>query len=195
MPKQRDWLTGSERHEAAVKTIRAAARKQLLDRGPDRFTAEAVARRAGCSRATLYRIVGGKKALLDGLLAEAALDISSQIREAVKDLEGAERVSEAIIVGLRTLRADPPIHDWVRQTVVSSDFLQNSASLAGLAAGWLDTSDAEGPGSTFAGEWIVRVYLSLIAWPGPDEETEARLVREFVEPGFRSSQTRSAVPS
>lgn len=188
MPTQQDWLTGTERREAAIKTIRLAARKQLMERGPERFTAEAVARRAGCSRATLYRIAGGKKALLDEILAEAALNVAARIREAVEHLEGAERMSEAILVGLRTLRADPPIHDWVRRTVVSSDFLQTSTSLADLAAGWLDPPNPEqaAPEAKMAGEWIVRVYLSLIAWPGPDEETETMLVRDFVEPAFRT---------
>lgn len=156
-----------------------------MERGPERFTAEAVARRAGCSRATLYRIVGGKKALLDGILADGALDVAAQIRKAIEGLSGAERVSEAIIVGLRTLRADPPIHDWVRQTVISSDFLQTSASLADLAAEWLESPDPDDPATKMAGDWILRVYLSLIAWPAPDENSEAELVRRFIEPAFQ----------
>jgi AcrR family transcriptional regulator len=179
-----DWLTGADRRDAAVAAIHAAAREQLLERGLERFTAEAVARRAGCSRATLYRVVGGKAALLDVVFTEGAAAISRRIEAGIGGLEGADRVSEAILVGLRELRADRPIHDWVRKTVLSSDFLQSSAGLADLAAGWFGSSAPPGLDGRLAGEWIVRVYLSLVAWPAPDPETEVRLVREFVAPAF-----------
>jgi len=35
-----------------------------------------------------------------------------------------------------------------------------------------------------AGEWIVRVVLTLLAWPGADGDTERHMVRHFVAPAF-----------
>ncbi|MFD6161798.1 hypothetical protein ACFWF7_35485 [Nocardia sp. NPDC060256] len=35
-----------------------------------------------------------------------------------------------------------------------------------------------------AGQWIVRVVLSLLFWPVPDPATERALVERFVEPNF-----------
>ncbi|WP_164519510.1 TetR/AcrR family transcriptional regulator [Nocardioides ferulae] len=179
-----DWLAGGDRREAATRAIYAAAREQLLERGPGKFTAEAVARRAGCSRATLYRVVGGKTALLDAVMTDAAAALGRRIETGVAGLEGAERISEAILIGLSELRADESVHRWVRQTVRSSDFLQGSSPLINVAASWLGGAPPDGRDARLAGEWIVRVYLSFIAWPAPDEVTEARLVREFVAPAF-----------
>ncbi|MCC5582643.1 hypothetical protein IMZ11_44375 [Microtetraspora sp. AC03309] len=35
-----------------------------------------------------------------------------------------------------------------------------------------------------AAAWIVRLVLSLLVWPGPDEATEQEMLRRFVAPAF-----------
>ncbi|MGV9798425.1 hypothetical protein ACWDTP_10230 [Mycobacterium sp. NPDC003449] len=35
-----------------------------------------------------------------------------------------------------------------------------------------------------AAAWIVRLVLSLLVWPGADEETEQEMLRRLVVPGF-----------
>ena len=44
------------------------------------------------------------------------------------------------------------------------------------------------PDDTGASQWINRVTLSLLFWPGQDEAAETRMLRSFVSPAF-SDQT------
>ncbi|MCL2581870.1 MAG: TetR/AcrR family transcriptional regulator [Streptosporangiales bacterium] len=176
-----DWLAGGQRRDLALRAIRAAARQQLLDEGIGRFTVEAVARRAGCSRATVYRVAGGKKALLDAVLAAGAAEVAEKVAGAVMDLSGEDRVVEAILAGLREVRRDSAVNEWVRQTVVGGDVLQNSDDLSSLAGTWTDGAGV----SLLEGQWILRVFLQFVAWPAADEDSERTLVRDFVGPAFR----------
>lgn len=192
MASKRDWLAGGDRHAAAVAALHAAARRELRERGPDRFSVEAVARRAGCSRATLYRTVGGKSALLDAVLADAAAVIRQRIEAGIAGLEGPDRATAAILVGLREIRADRATHDWVRHAILSSDFLQRSSTLAEIASGWVDAPASPGLQPQPAGEWLLRVFLSFIAWPMPDADSEARLVASFVAPSLGTPPERGS---
>lgn len=176
-----DWLAGGTRQDLARSAIHQAARQQLLDGGLNRFTAESVARRAGCSRATLYRVAGGKRALLDAVLASGAAEIATRIAAEVAGLSGEERVVQAIVIGLREVRADPVVIQWVRETALSGDFLQSSSDLSALA-GQLSSERHVSP---LEGVWIVRVFLQFVVWPAPELETEEALVRQFVGPLFR----------
>ncbi|WP_183095240.1 TetR/AcrR family transcriptional regulator, partial [Nocardioides stalactiti] len=100
MPANDDWLTGGNRREQAVAAIHAAARAELVERGIDRFSVERVATRAGCSRATLYRVVGGKGALLRTVLADGAARVADRVRVATEGLDGEARVVEAVLVAV-----------------------------------------------------------------------------------------------
>lgn len=77
-----DWLAGGERQELAAERIYAAAAELTRERGLDALHVDAVAARAGCSRATLYRHVGGKRAIVDGLVARGAAAVARQVAEA-----------------------------------------------------------------------------------------------------------------
>ncbi|HET7690445.1 MAG TPA: helix-turn-helix domain-containing protein [Nocardioidaceae bacterium] len=176
-----DWLAGGQRRELAVRAIRRAAREVLLERGVERFSVERVAARAGCSRATLYRVAGGKKALLDAVFAEEAAAVAGRISAAVDGLAGEERVVKAILVALREIRSDASTLAWVRNALLTGDYVQSSADLKGLAV-TLTGSEAAAP---YSGEWIMRVVLSLLVWPVKDETVESEIVRSFVAPGFR----------
>ncbi|WP_280406330.1 TetR/AcrR family transcriptional regulator, partial [Nocardia brasiliensis] len=69
MTGQPDWLAGGERRELAVARIHAAATTLITRDGMARLTIDRVAAQAGCSRATVYRYVGGKSALREAVLA------------------------------------------------------------------------------------------------------------------------------
>jgi hypothetical protein len=40
------------------------------------------------------------------------------------------------------------------------------------------------PNDTAASQWINRVTLSLVFWPGQDEAAETLMLRSFVSPAF-----------
>lgn len=108
------------------------------------ISVDGVAERAGCSRATLYRYVGGKAAMRDGVMARSAAAVATEVSAAVASLTGTPRVVEAILVSVRAIRADAAVGDGliaVRATgtdndVTSSKPLGDTAiELAGFDAG------------------------------------------------------------
>ncbi|WP_345349230.1 helix-turn-helix domain-containing protein [Rhodococcus olei] len=181
MPDRTDWLTGRARGEAATERILAAAADLLTERGFDAVTVDAVAHRAGCSRATLYRHVGGRQAIVDGVLARAAADVARRVSEAVAGRSGTDRITEAILASVIAIRGSAPLHNWVTgdRSREVDDHLAGSPRLGEIAAALTGLSP-----TGEAAAWTVRVVLTLLTWPLPDPESERRLVRRFVAPGF-----------
>ncbi|MDJ0011416.1 TetR/AcrR family transcriptional regulator [Rhodococcus erythropolis] len=172
-----DWLAGGNRRELATERIFAAAAELIREQGFDRFNADDVASRAGCSRATLYRYVGGKSAIREGLLSRGAASVASQVAAAVESLRGDERIVESILVAVDAIRADAAMShglaaaraNGIDEYLVSSPLLPRTAlELAGL--------DPEGQQS----QWVVRIVLMLLAWPLADRADERRMVESFV---------------
>ncbi|MDT5195280.1 MAG: hypothetical protein QOG79_6081 [Mycobacterium sp.] len=173
-----DWLAGGDRTTLAVEKICAAAADAVVAHGLDRLSIEDVADRAGCSRATVYRHVGGKRELRDAALARSIARIGADVAATVADLDGEERIARAILVSLETIRTDPVAAGLftgapVGRSLIDSPRLAATATaLAGLPA-----DDA------VAQEWVVRVVLALLYWPMPHEDEEA-VVRRFVASAF-----------
>ncbi|BCN82209.1 TetR/AcrR family transcriptional regulator [Prescottella equi] len=181
MARTDDWLAGGNRREVAVARITAAATDLFLERGFDRVGVLDVAERAGCSRATLYRYVGGKPAIVAAVVSSAAASVAEDVARAVAHLDGAERVVEAILTSVAAVRADPALSYWFahNRTGAANGYLASSPDLARFA-----TTLTGAVADDLAGEWIVRVVLTLLAWPGADGDTERHMVRHFVAPAF-----------
>ncbi|MFD4182636.1 TetR/AcrR family transcriptional regulator [Rhodococcus sp. NPDC058514] len=180
--RESDWLTGGNRRAIAVERIHAAAAELFLERGLDQVSVEDVAARAGCSRATLYRYVGGKSALVDGVVAAAAAAVAQQVAVAVTPLDGDRRIVEAILVSVAAVRADAALSRWVTTARAGrgDDYLASSPELGRVATALTGIApDAE------AAQWIVRVVISLLTVPAGDPAMERRMVERFVAPAFR----------
>ncbi|WGX94331.1 TetR/AcrR family transcriptional regulator [Nocardioides sp. L-11A] len=171
-----DWLVGGRRREVAVRRIHRAARELFLERGIDRTTADAVARRAGCSRATFYRLVGSRAALVDALLTAGAAGVVARVEEATAGLTGAARATEAIVAAAEAIRADRVVAAWLRDRGSLDDVLGGPDGVTALASSLTGAVRAEGRD----GEWIVRSVLSLVAMPGGDPVAERELVAAYV---------------
>ncbi|BBX87588.1 TetR/AcrR family transcriptional regulator [Mycolicibacterium aubagnense] len=166
-----DWLIGAERRDAGIERIYAAAAASAAARGLDRLNIDEVAASVGCSRATVYRYVGGKQALRDGVLARAIARVGEEIAEAVSGCTGPERMAAAVLSAVRVVRADPVASNLVR-TGALADF--DSPRLAQTAGELSGTADP------LLADWIVRVVLSLLCWPLADERAEELVVRRYV---------------
>jgi AcrR family transcriptional regulator len=179
--RSEDWLAGGDRHELAAERIFAAAADLIARRGLDRFDLDSLARAAHCSRATIYRHAGGKAQIRDEVLARSARRINGAVVAAVKDLTGVDRVVEAITVALREIRSDP-----VAGQVFSPSRPGDAALLAdsGMLARFAGESVGLNPDDTTASQWINRVTLSLLFWPGRDEAAETAMLEAFVAPAF-----------
>jgi AcrR family transcriptional regulator len=164
---------------SSVDTIYDAATEAVAARGLDGLNMDDIAVRAGCSRATVYRRVGGKDAIRDALLDQAIARSTASVAQAVEHLDGAERVVQVIIASLDTIRADPVSAALLTgpaaaQSVTSGLITEVTGAVAQLAG--LDLSD------TVTCELIVRVTLSLLCWPAADRRTELAIIRRYVSP-------------
>lgn len=182
MPGQPDWLAGGDRHTLAIEQIHAAAADLIGRTGMGGLNIDQVAAQAGCSRATVYRYVGGKSALRAAVLTAATARVAEIIQRSVAPLSGSERVAQAILAALTAVRADPVAIAFLNASnpqeidtflAGNTDLAEAACVLTGIA-----TDDHA------AGRWIVRVVLSLLFWPARDLAMERVLVERFVVPNF-----------
>jgi len=176
-----DWLFDGARSAVATERIYSAATELILRDGLDAFSIDSLAAMTHCSRATIYRYVGGKKEIRDAVLARAAARIVETVRRNVEGRSGAERVLAAIEVAVAEIRADPMGElfidsarsgrwTWLTVSPVVANF---ATELTGVAH-----NDAR------AAQWIVRLVLSLLFWPEANPRAEHRLLQRFVAPAF-----------
>ncbi|MEV0245062.1 helix-turn-helix domain-containing protein [Nocardia sp. NPDC050712] len=170
-----------DRSAVARQRIETAAAELFLEHGVDRVGVADIAARAGCSRATLYRHAGGKSELVHRVLTRAAATVAERVAAAVEPYRGARRAVEAILASVAAIRADPALAQWLGRTRTgdTGEILTTAPELRRIAT----TLTRIAPDDE-AAQWIVRVVLSLLAWPAADAATERRLVERFVGPLF-----------
>lgn len=171
-----DWLAGGVRRSIASDRIATLAAELFLSRGFDQVGMDDVAAAAGCSRATLYRHFHGKPALIDAVMAKSATAVVERVAATIKRYEGSRRIVEAILVSVSAIRSDPAMARWFADRSGGSDEVFATSPELGRMATMLTgiAPDDE------AGQWIVRVVLSLLAWPLADAASERRMVERFV---------------
>lgn len=184
-------------HELRVvdATVRCIARW-----GVAKTTLDDVAREAGWSRATVYRLFpGGKDALLETVV-EVELE---RLFAALDDRLAAARDLEDLLVGgmsetgawitdhaaLQFLVAHEPEVILPQISFARAErVLARAASFASpYLARWLGSEEANR-----VGEWVTRIVISYAASPSAgvdiaDPASVQRLVRSFVLPGIRAS--------
>ncbi|MDT5337069.1 MAG: hypothetical protein QOD90_2574 [Mycobacterium sp.] len=177
-----DWLVGGDRSAIAAERIYDVATDLIAKRGLAAFDIDALAARVHCSRATIYRHVGGKGQIRDRVLMRAATRVVDTVRRTVEGMSGPERVVTAITVALEQIRSDP-----LGQLMISRSTLIGQSDLSAtpveeLAAELTGIADDDPE----AARWIVHVVLSLVYLPVGDARTEREMVRRFVAPAFES---------
>jgi AcrR family transcriptional regulator len=178
-----DWVVGGDRRAAAADRIHAAATDLVVREGLDALDIDTLAARVHCSRATIYRYAGGKSQIRDAVLIRLSSGIIDQVRAAVKELKGPERVVAAVTVALEQIRS-APLRQIMLSSGVSPDLgeLHSSPVLSHLAAELTGITDDDSE----AAQWIVRIVLSLAYWPLANGRVEQRTMRRFLAPAFNS---------
>ena len=183
-----DWLVGGDRRAAAAERIYAAATDLIAREGLEAFDIDALAALVHCSRATVYRHVGGKAEIRDAVLVRAAARIVETVRHAVDGLCGADRIGTAIAIALQEIRSHPlgqPMITSLRSGVGMA-WLTESPIVARFAVDLNGLTDDD----TDAAQWIVRVVMSMLYWPEHDAAAERRVIDRFVLPAFGSQGRR-----
>jgi AcrR family transcriptional regulator len=178
-----DWLVGGDRRAAANERIYAIATELIAERGFAAFDIDALVARAHCSRATIYRHVGGKAEIRDGVLLRVAARIVDTVRRAVDGTTGPDRVVTAIAVALAEIRADPLGQLMMNRTAAPELTGADESPVINALAAELTGIAADDPQ---AAQWIVHLVLSLAYRPIGDGRTEREMLQRFVAPAFES---------
>jgi AcrR family transcriptional regulator len=192
-------------------TVVDAALRCIARFGVTKTTLDDVAREAGCSRATIYRVFPGGKDALGEALVETEIARLFQAVDAriagVVDLEDLLVAAMDEVVqrisghgALQFVLAHEP--EVVLPRVAFSAFdtvlAVASAFLAPYLAPWLAGEDARR-----VGEWVTRIVISYQLCPPaaagsrdgshrPNEAYLRHLVQSFVLPGIRALQTTTS---
>lgn len=176
-----DWLFDDGRRATATERIYAVATELIYRDGMDTFNIDALAAATHCSRATIYRYVGGKKEIREAVLARAADRIVQTVRTSVEGRTGPDRVLTAIEVAVAEIRADPAGQMFVESARGGRwNWLTASQAVADFAAELTGLAGDDAP----AAQWIVRLVTSLLLWPGADPQAEHEMLQRFVAPAF-----------
>ncbi|HEX6476839.1 MAG TPA: TetR/AcrR family transcriptional regulator [Acidimicrobiales bacterium] len=176
-------------------TLRCVARW-----GVAKTTLDDVAREAGWSRATVYRLFpGGKDAVLETV---AAVELERLFAALDERLAAAIDLEDLLVAGMSEAGAQITRHPALRFLIAhepevilpqisfarAERVLARAASFASpYLARWLGPEEANR-----VGEWVTRIVISYAASPSPevdvaDPVSVRRLVRSFVLPGIRAS--------
>jgi AcrR family transcriptional regulator len=165
------------------------ARRALARWGVARSSLDAIAKEAGCSRATVYRAFpGGKDTLLEAVVADEVARFAAGIRGA---LAGAETLEDLLVAGITFAARTLSGHDVLQVLLahepdqvlphISFDGLDRVLAVASRLAApdlcrFLDEELA-----LRTGEWVTRLVLSHTLSPSPSPDlTDARSTRSFV---------------
>jgi AcrR family transcriptional regulator len=171
---------GSNRSSAASSRIYAAATDLLSRKGIEGFSIAALAEKVHCSPATIYRQVGGKAVILEGIIDRASQRVLGSVRQSIDGLTGPERVVTAIEVALENIRAQPLGELMMGAINTDNDrgWVTASPLVADLAEEMIGRADPP------AAQYLIRVTLALWCWPIEDRESERELIRRFIGPAF-----------
>ena len=178
--------------------ITDAALRCMARWGVGKTTLEDIAREAGLSRATVYRVFPGGK---DGLMEAVAHSECRRFFAGLADaLATAESLEDTLVVGMveagRRITTHEPLQfllahepEVVLPRLAFGKLDEVLAAGAAVAAPyferWLGPDDARR-----AAEWAARLVLSYVCQPGDsdiditDSASVRRLVRTFVLPGL-----------
>lgn len=175
-------------------TLRCIARWGLT-----KTTLDDVAREAGLSRATVYRIVPGGKEGLMNLVAAAELNrFFLSLDAAVREADTLEDTLVAAVVtaashleehgALRFMITHEP--DLILPRFAFTNLDRLLANVRAFAAPYVARWLGDAAGATT--EWLARIVLSYVVTPSPefnlaDEDSARRLVRTYVLPGLTTS--------
>jgi len=192
---------------ATTDSTEADVRHRILDAagaciaryGVQKTTIDDVVKRAGVARATLYKHVpGGRDEIILEVLVREGRRNTHVVLEAIARAESLQdSITDGILAAVERIQADDHL-----AYLFSPEIIGPASRLQGAGARLVDvTAQLVGPvieagrgtgqvpedlDERDAAEWTLRIFLSLLAFEGPDGRTKAQLrafVRRFaVEP-------------
>lgn len=179
-----DWLAANRNDAAAEKILDAAddlfTRHQAANVGMNE-----IARAAGCSRATLYRYFENRDALYTAYVHREAHRVFHDIGARLDSSEDpGVQIIEGVLASLRRVRESPALSSWFApdQRPIGGEMAERSEVIRTRTEAYLGAlgiDDVER-----RARWLVRIMVSLLVFPGHDEDDERAMLEEFVLPAL-----------
>ncbi len=181
---------------AAAARVLGAARTCIARFGVTKTTVDDVAREAGVSRATLYRLFPGKQPLLEALVTRELAALAVEIHEAAAATKCLDDLLVTVIVtaarrleghaALATVLAHEP---EVLLPYLTFDGAGATLDRAGRVLAPLLAPHVGPDRSERAGEWVARMALAYLCAPSEvvrltDPDSVRSLVTDFLVPGL-----------
>ncbi len=182
MSTPKTWLA-DEVSEIAAERILEAAEQLYAENGLDGISMDAVARAAGCSRATIYRYFENRRALQFAFAHREALRIVETIGNQIEPIaDPHERAVEAVMAALREVRSKPTLLAWVGpgNAPQLNEIIRESPLIESFTARFVGERE-DFPDLDLA-RWVLRSIVSFLSVPGTDEAEERRMVERFLAP-------------
>ncbi len=185
----------------AAEAILDAAGRNVIAVGFHATTVDAVARDAGVSRATVYRVFpGGRADILDGFLAREVERFFSDLYDHVRDLDDLEAVLvEGLTYARRRIIAHPVLNVALVEdsSVLESTFSKTIESITATIAEFVTSYLPPSPHRGERGDFLARMALSYLSAPGAwdfaDPAQVEALVRSELIPSVSSGKRVSKV--
>ena len=184
----RDWLA-ARRSEVAAEHILDAADMLFTRHEAATVGMHEIAAAAGCSRATLYRYFENRDALHTAYVHREARRLYQEVSEQVATVtDPAGKLIEGVITALRAVRDSPALSSWfaATQRPIGGEMAEHSEVIRALVEGFVrslaGTDELPVDEVGRRARWLVRIMVSLLVFPGSDENDERTMVAEFVAP-------------
>lgn len=150
----------SRRRESTLAEIHAAARRLLMEKGPEALTSAAIAHALGITPPALYRYYPSHERLVEALAAEYYAELTERIAEARNSSRRSGQSGTALMVMCRAMRLWGLSNPGVFRLLFTSPILRR-------------TSVASDAGSQFGGVFLeeVTALWNENGFPAPDPET------------------------
>ncbi|MFT4199312.1 TetR/AcrR family transcriptional regulator [Gordonia sp. (in: high G+C Gram-positive bacteria)] len=170
----KDWLVGDSREDQARERLYTLASDLMAARGVDGMDVNELARRAHCSRATVYRHVGGKSAIVEAVLSRRASEMVATVAAAAEGLDGKDRIAAVMGMALERVRSDGIARQFLdpRHVAGTAASVVGSPTVLAIAGQLLGDS----AGDTAKASVAVRSVLDLLLWPAADRAEEAAVI-------------------
>ncbi len=179
--------------------IKAALATCIARHGVTKTTLDDVAREAECSRATLYRHFGGKRQLVESLVADEWSALAAELRA---EVEAAATLEDALVALVTTSARAVQEHDALQTILeVEPELALPYLAFDGAEGTYSVVADDLGPAlrrflpddrARRAAEWMARIVLAYSVDAGEcavvDESFTRELVHDFVVPGLADSR-------
>lgn len=179
-----DWLA-VRRTEVAAEAILDAADRLFAEQDAATVGMLEIARAAGCSRATLYRYFENRDALYLAYVHRETFRVFAEVGAQIAEVPDPQnRLLDGVIIALRSVRESPALSSWfaASQRPIGGELAAQSDVITGLIAAFLTDlwPELEPDAAQRRANWLIRVMVSLLMFPGTDEADERSLLTEFV---------------